>query len=63
MNLLLWTVIAILIGLVAILQFIGVRALEGWGVSSSRAVIGLRTFNLIVVIGMLVFVFSEWMKR
>ncbi len=63
MSLVLWTIVALLVGLIAVLQFVGVRALENWGVSPSRAVIGLRLFNLMVVVVLIAFVFWEWMKR
>ena len=61
--LILWTIIALLVGILAVLQFVGVRALETWGVRPSKAVIGLRAFNMIVVIGLIVLVFIVWMGR
>lgn len=63
MTLLLWTAVALLVGLIAVLQFVGVRALESWGVRPSRAVIALRAFNFLLVVLLIGYAAWEWVKR
>lgn len=63
MTLALWTIVAILVGLLAVLQFMGVRALESWGVSPSRTVLTLRIVNFSIVTLVLIFALWQWGSR
>jgi len=62
-TLLLWTAVAVLVVLIAVLQFVGVRALESWGVQPSRAVLMLRGFNFVLVVLIVAYALWEWVKR
>ncbi len=42
------------------LHLIGVRALQGWGVRPSRAVLALRAVNVTAVIAVVAFAFWKW---
>lgn len=63
MTLLLWTAVAVLVGLIAVLQFVGVRALAAWGVQPSRAVLALRAFNLLLVVLLIGYALWEWVNH
>ncbi len=60
MNWLLWTVMLGLLVALAGLHLIGVRALEGWGVRPSRAVLALRAVNVTAAIAVVAFAFWKW---
>ncbi len=63
MSLLLWTAVAVLVVLIAVLQFVGVRALASWGVEPSRAVLALRAFNFVLVVLVVGYALWEWVSR
>jgi len=50
-----WTIVAVLLVLLAGLHFAGARALAAWGVRPSKGVISLRALNVVAVIGVVVF--------
>lgn len=52
-----WIALAGLAVLLAALQVVGVRALRTWGVRPSGAVLALRAFNYVLVVGLLAFAF------
>ncbi|GEM_PF-1449385 len=55
-----WIVLALLLVALVVLQVAGNRALLSWGVKPSRAVNVLRTVNTVAVVGLMIFIFYEW---
>lgn len=63
MSTALWIVIGVLIAGLAVLQLVGARALESWGVASSRAVVMLRVANFALTAGVVAYAAVVWMGR
>ncbi len=63
MSAALWIVVGVLVVGLAALQLLGVRALESWGVESSRAVLGLRIANFALVAGVITYAAIVWLGR
>jgi len=61
-TLVLWIAVLLLLVALVVLQLIGLRALSAWGVRPSRAVVALRAFNVLMVIGIVVLAFWRWMS-
>lgn len=55
-----WIVLALLLVALVVMQVAGNRALRSWGVEPSRAVTVLRTVNTVAVVGLMFFIFYEW---
>ena len=55
--------LAVLVGVLALLQVTGVRALASWGVQPSRAVLAIRTANYVLVVAALVWALAVWAGR
>ena len=58
-----WIALAALLVALVALQVAGNRALRSWGVEPSRAVVALRTVNTVAVVGLMIFIFYEWVIR
>lgn len=59
MNDALWIAVAALVALLAVMQFVGVRALGAWGVRPSGLVLALRVVNYVLLVGVLAFAFVK----
>ena len=55
-----WIILAALMIALAVMQWLGARALRSWGVSPSRAVMVLRAFNVLTAIGIVIWAFYIW---
>ena len=63
MSTVLLIALAVLVGVLALLQVTGVRALESWGVQPSRAVLALRISNFVLVVAVLGWALAVWAGR
>jgi len=57
-----WAILAVLLLVLAALQWAGARALRSWGVQPARIVVTLRIVNLIAVVGIVVWAFYVWVN-
>ncbi|MDA3935915.1 MAG: hypothetical protein PF636_03490 [Actinomycetota bacterium] len=63
LDVVIWVALAALLVALVVLQVVGNRALEAWGVKPSAAVITLRTVNTVAVVGIMIYIFWEWVIR
>jgi hypothetical protein len=59
-NWVLWIIVLGLLVALVTLHLVAVRALEGWGVRPSSAVLAMRAVNVVAAIAVVAFAFWKW---